>query len=287
MSRTVRVGVDFSAESLVAVEHAVAIARRLDANLEIVHATEVFHEHVLAGEPHPEEVVAFIDEVESGIRVELETIRHRCSEVGVSATAEVVRARPVDALCSADRPADAVVVGSTGRSRLARFLVGSTAARAIRARRGHVFVARPGQPRYDRVLVATDFEEPSFRALEAARALASADARIDLLHAWRLPTAFTGHLPAREHTALIERLAEQTAERVTAEALAMIERAGDARIEAFAVRNDAASEIVDRSARYDLVAVGSHGRSGIGRILAGSVAERVVAHAACSVLVVH
>lgn len=36
----------------------------------------------------------------------------------------------------------------------------------------------------------------------------------------------------------------------------------------------------------DLVAVGSHGRSGLGRVLLGSVAEAVVRHAPCPVLVV-
>ena len=36
----------------------------------------------------------------------------------------------------------------------------------------------------------------------------------------------------------------------------------------------------------DLVVVGSHGRSGLDRILLGSVASHVVAHAPCSVLVI-
>ena len=36
----------------------------------------------------------------------------------------------------------------------------------------------------------------------------------------------------------------------------------------------------------DLIIIGSHGRSGISRLLLGSTAERVVAHARCPVLVV-
>lgn len=36
---------------------------------------------------------------------------------------------------------------------------------------------------------------------------------------------------------------------------------------------------------YDLIVVGSHGRTGLTRYLLGSVAERVVRHAPCEVLV--
>lgn len=48
------------------------------------------------------------------------------------------------------------------------------------------------------------------------------------------------------------------------------------------------AEIVEEAKRWgaDLVLIGSHGRSGIERILMGSVAHYVVAHAPCSVEVV-
>jgi nucleotide-binding universal stress UspA family protein len=41
-----------------------------------------------------------------------------------------------------------------------------------------------------------------------------------------------------------------------------------------------------RSERADLIVVGSHGRSGLAKLLIGSVASHVVTHAPCSVLVV-
>jgi nucleotide-binding universal stress UspA family protein len=51
---------------------------------------------------------------------------------------------------------------------------------------------------------------------------------------------------------------------------------------------DPRSEIVDEasSSSADLVVVGSHGRTGLKRLLMGSVAESVVRHAPCSVEVV-
>jgi nucleotide-binding universal stress UspA family protein len=49
-----------------------------------------------------------------------------------------------------------------------------------------------------------------------------------------------------------------------------------------------AQEIVrySRDANMDLIVMGTHGRSGLERLLVGSVAERVMKDAACSVLVV-
>jgi nucleotide-binding universal stress UspA family protein len=38
---------------------------------------------------------------------------------------------------------------------------------------------------------------------------------------------------------------------------------------------------------YDLMVVGTHGRTGVPRLLLGSVAERVIARAPCPVLAVH
>ncbi len=51
---------------------------------------------------------------------------------------------------------------------------------------------------------------------------------------------------------------------------------------------DPATEIirfVQRGA-FDLVVMGTHGRTGLRRLVIGSVAEKVIRHAPCSVLVV-
>ena len=47
-----------------------------------------------------------------------------------------------------------------------------------------------------------------------------------------------------------------------------------------------ATEFVLAGATLDLIVVGSHGRTGITRLLLGSVAEAVVGHAHCSIEVV-
>lgn len=58
--------------------------------------------------------------------------------------------------------------------------------------------------------------------------------------------------------------------------------------DALVVAGDPRTEIVDAARREhaDLVVVGSHGRTGLERLVLGSVASFVVSHAPCSVLVV-
>jgi nucleotide-binding universal stress UspA family protein len=54
------------------------------------------------------------------------------------------------------------------------------------------------------------------------------------------------------------------------------------------LEGDAAVEIVDyaRDAHFDMIVMGTHGRTGVDRLLMGSVAEKVLRDAPCSVLVI-
>lgn len=54
------------------------------------------------------------------------------------------------------------------------------------------------------------------------------------------------------------------------------------------LRGDPRTELVEaaRAERADLLVVGSHGRTGMAKLLMGSVASYVAAHAPCSVMVV-
>lgn len=54
------------------------------------------------------------------------------------------------------------------------------------------------------------------------------------------------------------------------------------------LEGDPATEIVDyaRDANLDIIVMGTHGRTGVERLLMGSVAEKVLRDAPCSVLVV-
>jgi universal stress protein A len=60
------------------------------------------------------------------------------------------------------------------------------------------------------------------------------------------------------------------------------------RAEVDAREGDAATEILAaaRDAKADLIVMGTHGRTGLARLVLGSVARNVLQHAPCSVLIV-
>jgi nucleotide-binding universal stress UspA family protein len=77
------------------------------------------------------------------------------------------------------------------------------------------------------------------------------------------------------------------AERLTAEVAETV-RASGLTVETAVRDGDPRSVIIDEATEWDsdLIVVGSHGYSGIKRLLLGSVAQSVVSHAPCSVEVV-
>lgn len=138
---------------------------------------------------------------------------------------------------------------------------------------------------WKRICVAVDFSEPSRLALEEAVDLASsAGAELHLLHVRPRPAPSPVDLLGAGF---------EPAERDDSQAeLAAWERLAAARLErpvhAVLDLGSAPARIAEyaRRAGIDLLVLATHGRSGLTRVLMGSVAERVVRIAPCPVLVV-
>lgn len=181
---------------------------------------------------------------------------------------------------------DLCVLGTHGRTGLARVLLGSVAEKIVRHAPCPVLAVRPdGQPRpFRNVLVPTDFSESAIHAAELAADLVTRDGRITLLHVIEVPVAYSGELPIsdfardldRRSTEALEAVAARLRQRTTA-TVATRARIGYPGAQTLAVLEDEPT--------IDLVAMGSHGRTGIVRAVLGSVAEKVVRHASCPVLV--
>jgi universal stress protein A len=140
------------------------------------------------------------------------------------------------------------------------------------------------------ILVPVDFSEASRAALSYARDLAQAlGARLDLLHVWEIPPyippeAMVG-VPGQTAQTL-SRTAQAHAEQQM-QVLATEARAAGALIDQTKLESgDPARTIVEvaDSGGYDLIVIGTHGRTGLGHLLMGSVAEKVVRRASCPVL---
>src|SRR5262249_25411100 len=107
---------------------------------------------------------------------------------------------------AADLGAELTVVGTHGRTGFKRFFLGSVAERLIKRTQATALVVRgaapdttaaPADGGYRRVLVATDFSDAAFAALEAAIALAAPRTPIDVVHAWQYPVGTWGKLAER------------------------------------------------------------------------------------------
>jgi nucleotide-binding universal stress UspA family protein len=138
-----------------------------------------------------------------------------------------------------------------------------------------------------KILVPLDFLPHSAEAVRRAMDLASRySAEVVLVHVYQ-PAEYPmlpGDIVYDEHQA----------ERVGAEARARIEavrREVDPtgrRVSTRVVQGAPARTIVDLASdeSFDLIVMGTHGRTGMGRIVLGSIAEEVVRRAPCAVLTV-
>jgi nucleotide-binding universal stress UspA family protein len=143
------------------------------------------------------------------------------------------------------------------------------------------------------ILVATDFSEASAAATSYAFHLArTLNATLYLLHVVpesdvQVMLSLRGHLESHIDPDVLIQTYYTDAERRLAELVESAHAAEFVR-ERLIVTGQPASEIVSWAAAKDvqLIIVGTHGRSGLNRVMMGSVAEHVLRLAACPVLVV-
>jgi nucleotide-binding universal stress UspA family protein len=108
-----------------------------------------------------------------------------------------------------------------------------------------------------------------------------------LLHAYHVPVEVMS--PLDVPIAFDDSKQVEAAARIELDAIAERLRGSVRAIETRIVRAYPPQAILDeaRAAGADLIAMGTHGRSGMKRLLLGSTAERVLPEAPCPVLTVH
>lgn len=187
--------------------------------------------------------------------------------------------------------ADLLVVGSHGRTGLARVLLGSVAEKVVRHAPCAVLVARKG-PEVGPVVTATDLSEASRPGLRAA-ALEAARTGSPLVVIYVFDLAWPGATPyAVDASGLSASLSDTEALRKAKEELKElldeVTRGLLVQVRSEVLVGEPAAVIVRRAEELGarLVALSTHGRTGLMRVLLGSVAERVVGLSHCSVLAV-
>jgi nucleotide-binding universal stress UspA family protein len=141
---------------------------------------------------------------------------------------------------------------------------------------------------FQKILVPVDFSEHSAEAVRVAADLSRRfEASITLVHVYdplvyALPDGFA-YMPQPAIDQLLKAFSDQLA-KTKLQAL----EAGAPRVETQVLNGSVAGAILDHATRgaFDLIVMGTHGRTGMQHVLIGSTAERVVRLATCPVLTV-
>jgi len=280
---------DFSSVSDRALRYGLDLAARTGAALHVLHA-EVLHD---GGDP-PDPAVDWASlRADRGDTSDLSAAALDAVSV-VEATRRDVSPAPAVLRYAEEEEIDLILLGTHGRRGPSRILLGSVAETVVRHADRPVLTVRgadgnehtaPVGP-LDRILVPVDFSDYA-RTATAAEWAGLYDARLEVLHVVEedLPPAF--YVGGVQSIYDVEpdldekveaRLRDFVSDTVgTADAVGLHVRTGSAPSEI--------AEFVD-SHGIDLVALSTHGRTGLERFFLGSVTEKVVRHVRCPVLTV-
>lgn len=183
-----------------------------------------------------------------------------------------------------------IIMGRRGRTGLKRLMMGSVTARVI----GHapcnvLVVPRAAKTDFKNVLIATDGSRHGDAAAAEAIGIAKrcgsklavvsvvpseSIAPMDIVHSQMQRDLIVDKELKEAESAVKAVKAAALKEGITAEGVVLGGKPSDAIIQTAKEKN------------ADLIVIGSHGKTGIEKLLMGSVAERVIVLAACAVLVV-
>jgi nucleotide-binding universal stress UspA family protein len=185
------------------------------------------------------------------------------------------------------------VVGTKGHTGLAHILLGSTAERVVQRAHCPVLCVHPedrgGHRPIRSILVPTDFSEDAELAIASAHEILTpldSGARLTLVHAFSMPIEYTAYGPIPTSVDYLKD-AGLEAERKLFEMEERFRREGIV-VETVAREGDPLVVIADvaRERAVDLIAMGTHGSTGLKHFLLGSTAERVMHQAPCPVLTI-
>jgi nucleotide-binding universal stress UspA family protein len=206
----------------------------------------------------------------------------------------VLHGRPATriALKATEIGADLIIVGSRGQGTIASMILGSVSGELADHAPCPVLVARGESVR--RLLLAHD-GSPFARAAEDVIAALPifGQAQVDVVAVAKLTPPWTSGLALSAYEPP-EYFAAENAAAIIGEYRAIAEaaegrlREAGIKASALVVDGDAATQLirVANDRETDLIVIGTHGRTGLTRIVLGSVARNVMLHAGCSVLIV-
>jgi nucleotide-binding universal stress UspA family protein len=282
---------DFSETAQTAVNLGAEIAGYYKASLDLVNAVDATV-YAYAGYPFAslsKELVASAEEALNRVKLPKAADKINISRYILSGNpaAEIVEH-------AKRHSADMIVVGTHGHGAVARFILGSVADRVLheatcpvlvtKAPKGKVTKPKSKPKPITRILFPTDFSDTATKALNRAVALTEDfDAELYVLHIVD-DTLISTHVDA-ERKLILEELRrhalDEMQKQLPPDLLQNFETTGAVK------RGEPGKQICAFAETHgcDLIVMGSHGRTGLGRLLIGSVADKVVRRAKCPVFI--
>lgn len=271
--KLILVPTDFSEAAAHALRYASALGERFAAHLLVIYADPFILPADLPpnGAGFPQSSAEMIEESREQL------LKHAEQNISnhVAFNTRVLVASPVDAIVeqACDIGADLIVMGTHGRTGLRRLLIGSVTEAVMRAATVPVIAVNTFAPEHApvrKILCPVTFTAPSREALRYAAALAgSPDVPLVLFHA------------TEEHE-----IDDTIREVIRLQEWAPPDLAG--RCDVKIVPHHATAEDILEFARLtaaDLIAIGVPDGRGLGDVLRGTIAERIVQNSGCPVLV--
>ncbi len=272
-----------------AIEHGLDVANTYDATIHALHVIDLtdIQEELLPDIP---------DEWKREGDIATQQIADQARDLNLDVITDVSRGTPYEVILNYvdDHDIDFISMGTHGRSGLKKFLLGSVTERVVGGASVPVLCVRrseerieltPSQLSYEHILIPTDGSKSARRATDHGLELARTyDATVHALNVVdRTVYASRPGMEWDDSKEILERAGKRATDRIADTA----DEAGLSVVTA--VRDGVPHRIIGEYANeheIDLIAMGTHGRTGLSKWMIGSVTERVLQTATVPVLTV-
>jgi nucleotide-binding universal stress UspA family protein len=272
MYEKVLISLDGSEESEIVLPYGEELARRLHSNLEIVGVYSK-HEHTS----------------EHLFKNYLNDVVNQLNSKGLKSRAVFLYGNAAEEILNYTNSSDTslIAMATHGRSGISRWILGSVAEKVLRGTPKPLLLVSEKRheaksaekPIFQRILVPLDGSRPGEAVLPWAKELVRrTKAKLFLLHVILSPNNLTGvaNYAISFEEQLIETLRKQGREYISGVAAGLEREKLDLNYDL--ITGMPAETIIDYAKKndMDLIAMSTHGRTGVGRFVLGSIADKVV-----------
>ncbi len=277
--KKILVPIDFSEQALNALDVAIQLAKRMDAEITILHIVEApIPSGVFVGSEFipPGDNLYYLKTLVEDARLELQSVLEKNESKGVTLHQELAIGNPYVHISSyiVDKQVDLVVIGSKGSSGVEELLIGSNTEKVIRKAKCPVLTVKEKVSHVDvrRIVFASDFEEDELTIIHYVKDF----------QRWFKASLYLVKINTPNHfetTSSSHQKMETFARKYQLENYT------------FHIYNELAAEdgivYFAEEVQADLIAMATHGRTGIAHLFSGSVAESVANHAKRMILTIN